>query len=107
MSHQVGQHLPAVAADALHAALRSAVVEFARSASLEISAHDERLIREPARLPAGKTVYVAHAPRVWLEDIARVAAQAPAADFTAAPHRVARRPASVRGWPANWIGRAA
>lgn len=80
----------------MHTPVRSAVIEFARSASLEIATHDERLIREPARLRAGMTVYVAHTPKAWPQHIARVAVHARAADFTAAPHRRAP-PASVRG----------
>ena len=88
MSHNAGRHQPAASSDEPLSTLRRAVVEFARSASTEISTHDARLLGELAlRLPAGMTVYVAHTPKASLEDVVRVALQAQAAGFTASPPR--------------------
>lgn len=72
--------------------LKSAVVTFARSASTEITTHDEKLL-EPLtrRLPAGTTMYVGHPPKSSVEDVVRVAIKVQAAGFTASPHLVARR----------------
>jgi methylenetetrahydrofolate reductase (NADPH) len=97
MSHNAGRHQPVASSDEPLSTLRRAVVEFARSASTEISTHDEHLLGELAlRLPAGMTVYVAHTPKASLEDVVRVALQAQAAGFTASPHLVARRLPSER-----------
>jgi methylenetetrahydrofolate reductase (NADPH) len=66
-------------------ALKRRIVEFARTASTEISPHDEELL--PAlvnKLPAGTTVYVAHTPK------------AQGLGFRASPHLVARRIESER-----------
>ncbi len=73
-------------------ALRRALVEFARSASTEISTHDETLLEDLARrLPAGMPVYVAHTPKASLEEVVRVAIKVQSVGFTASPHLVARR----------------
>ena len=79
------------------AAFKPRIVEFARSASTEISTHDEELL--PAlvnKLPAGTTVYVAHTPKATLDDVVRVAAKAQSLGFRASPHIVARRLESER-----------
>ncbi len=97
MSHDAAQYRPAASTDAPPSTLRSAVVEFARRASMEISTHDERLLGELVqRLPTGMRVYVAHPPKASLEDVVRVALHAQAAGFTASPHLVARRLPSER-----------
>ena len=97
MSYDTGQHRPAASTDVPPYTLRSAIAEFARSASTEISTHDERLVDELARrLPAGMSVYVAHTPKASLEDVVRVALHVQAAGFTASPHLVARRLPSER-----------
>jgi len=75
--------------------LRQGIIEFAGSASLEITANDRGL---PAslvgRLPAGTTLYVAHTPNARLEDVAEAACVVQGAGFNACPHLVARRIAS-------------
>ncbi len=72
--------------------LKRAVVAFARRASTEISAHDERLLEALGReLPAGITVYVGHPPKASVADVARVAIEVQAMGFVASPHLVARR----------------
>ena len=97
MSHDAAQYRPAASTDAPPSTLRSAVVEFARRASMEISTHDERLLGELVqRLPTGMRVYVAHPPKASLEDVVRVALHAQAAGFTVSPHLVARRLPSER-----------
>ena len=76
---------------------RHDVMSFARSASMEISPHDEALL--PAlvnRLPLGTTLYVAHPPKAALSDVIRVASKAQALGFRASPHILARRLASER-----------
>jgi methylenetetrahydrofolate reductase (NADPH) len=73
------------------------IVEFARTASTEISPHDAELL--PAlvhKLPAGTTVYVAHTPKATLDDVVRIAAKAQGLGFRASPHLVARRIESER-----------
>ena len=68
------------------------VLEFARSASTEISTHDEELLPVLAtRLPAGMAVYIAHTPKATLDDVVRVARKVQALGFRASPHIVARR----------------
>lgn len=72
--------------------LKSAVVAFARSASTEITTHDEKLLESLThRLPAGTTVYVGHPPKSSVEDVLRVAIKVQSSGFTASPHLVARR----------------
>jgi len=72
--------------------LKRAVIQFVRSASTEVSTHDEGLL--PAlinKLPAGTTVYIAHPPKASLADVVRVALKVEALGFRASPHIVARR----------------
>jgi methylenetetrahydrofolate reductase (NADH) len=72
--------------------LKSAVVAFARSASTEITTHDERLLGPLRdRLPAGTAMYVGHPPKSSFADVVRVAIKVQASGFTASPHLVARR----------------
>ncbi|HEX4023342.1 MAG TPA: hypothetical protein VHX52_01360 [Steroidobacteraceae bacterium] len=72
--------------------LKRGIVEFVRTASTEISTHDEgnlpALFRE---LAAGTTVYVAHTPKATLDEVVRVALKVQAAGLQASPHIVARR----------------
>lgn len=73
------------------ALLKQRVVDFAASASIEITPHDEQSLPELGRLlPAGATVYVAHTPKLELADVVRFSAQVEAAGFSASPHLVAR-----------------
>lgn len=72
--------------------LERAVAAFARRASTEISAHDEKLLEALGhRLPAGITVYVGHPPKTSVADVVRVAIKVQAMGFVASPHLVARR----------------
>ena len=72
--------------------LRQTIIEFARAASLEVSAGDAALVPELApHLQPGVVVYVAHTPKAALEDVVRTALAVQAAGFSACPHVVARR----------------
>lgn len=72
--------------------LKRRIVEFARSASTEVSTRDEDLVPALVKsLPAGTTVYVAHTPRATLDDVVSVALRVESAGFRASPHIVARR----------------
>ncbi|MBW4051414.1 MAG: methylenetetrahydrofolate reductase [Proteobacteria bacterium] len=72
--------------------LKRAVVAFARNASTEVSAHDEKLLEALAQqLPAGTPVYVAHTPKASIEDVVRVAIKVRSVGLTPSPHIVARR----------------
>ncbi len=74
------------------AELKDRIVQFARSASTEISTHDEPHLAELVRqLPPGTTVYVAHVPKASLGDVVRVAIKVQALGLNASPHIVARR----------------
>jgi methylenetetrahydrofolate reductase (NADPH) len=72
--------------------LKRSIVEFVRTASTEISTHDEgnlpALFRE---LAPGTTVYVAHTPKASLDEVVRIALRVQAAGLRASPHIVARR----------------
>ena len=77
--------------------MKSRVVEFARTASFEISTMDEKTLPELIGvLPKGTTIYVAHTPKASLDDVVRVAIQVQRAGFRASPHIVARRLESER-----------
>jgi methylenetetrahydrofolate reductase (NADPH) len=85
-------HAGAIAGDA---GLKQRIVEFAASASLEITSSDKGLPASLAgRLPAGTTLYVAHTPNATLADVAEAACIAESAGFRGCPHIVARRIAS-------------
>jgi methylenetetrahydrofolate reductase (NADPH) len=72
--------------------LKPAVIEFARSASTEISTMDEELLPQLAqRFLPGQVVYVAHTPKATLQDVVRVALKVQGLGFKASPHIVARR----------------
>jgi methylenetetrahydrofolate reductase (NADPH) len=74
------------------AALKRAIVDFARSASTEISTHDEDALPElAATLPAGTAVYVAHTPKANLAEVVTTAIKLQRLGLRASPHIVARR----------------
>jgi methylenetetrahydrofolate reductase (NADPH) len=77
--------------------LKQRIVHLARAATVEITPADEDLVEALAgKLPAGTLVYVAHTPRVTLQDVVRVAAKVEASGLRASPHIVARRVATAR-----------
>jgi methylenetetrahydrofolate reductase (NADH) len=74
------------------AALKRAVVDFARNSSTEISTHDENALPElAATLPAGTAIYVAHTPKATLAEVVGTAIKLQRLGFRASPHIVARR----------------
>jgi len=74
------------------AELARGIAEFARSASVEVTAGDAGLVPALAtQLPPDSVVYVAHTPKATLEDVVRTAVVVQAAGFLACPHIVARR----------------
>ena len=74
------------------AELARLVAEFARSASVEVTAGDAGLVATlAAELPPASVVYVAHTPKATIEDVVRTAVVVQAAGFAACPHIVARR----------------
>jgi len=74
------------------AALKSAIVDFVRNASTEISTHDEdSLPTLVSTLPPGTPVYVAHTPKATLNEVAQTAVKLQRLGFRASPHIVARR----------------
>jgi methylenetetrahydrofolate reductase (NADPH) len=74
------------------AALKRAIVDFARNCSTEISTHDEDALPElAATLPAGTAVYVAHTPKAKLAEVVDTAIKLQRLGFRASPHIVARR----------------
>ena len=74
------------------AALKRAIVDFARNSSTEISTHDEAALPElAATLPAGTAVYVAHTPKATLAQVVGAAIKLQRLGFRASPHIVARR----------------
>ena len=101
--------MSAVVTPTLDAAeLKHRIVQFARSASTEISTHDEPHLAELAReLPQGTTVYVAHVPKASLADVVRVAIKVQALGLTASPHIVARRLESLAALRSALSGLAA
>lgn len=73
------------------ASLRAQLVRFARRASIEITPDDAALLPQlVAVLPAGTTVYVAHTPKLGLDDVVRFAVRVQQAGFKASAHIVAR-----------------
>jgi len=77
----------AVAAD-----LRSQLLDFVGSASIEVTPHDKELLPALAgRIPRGTAVYVTHTPNTTIADVADVACAAESMGFRAYPHIVARR----------------
>jgi methylenetetrahydrofolate reductase (NADPH) len=73
-------------------ALKSAIVDFTRNFSTEISTHDDASLPELAStLPQGTPVYVAHTPKATLQEVAQTAIQLQRLGFRASPHLVARR----------------
>jgi methylenetetrahydrofolate reductase (NADPH) len=77
------------------AALKRAIVDFARNSSTEISTHDEDKLPELAStLPAGTAVYVAHTPKATLAEVVATAIKLQRLGLRASPHIVARRVAS-------------
>jgi methylenetetrahydrofolate reductase (NADPH) len=72
--------------------MNTAIADFIRQASTEISTHDEDLLPALADvLPVGTTLYVAHTPKASLDDVIRVSMRAKALGFRPSPHIVARR----------------
>jgi methylenetetrahydrofolate reductase (NADPH) len=79
------------------AALKSAIVDFVRNASTEISTHDEDALPTlVSTLPQGTPVYVAHTPKATLREVAQTAIKLQGLGFRASPHIVARRIESHR-----------
>jgi methylenetetrahydrofolate reductase (NADPH) len=73
-------------------ALKSAIVDFVRNASTEISTHDEDTLPTLASaLPPGTAVYVAHTPKATLNEVVQTAVKLQGLGFRASPHIVARR----------------
>lgn len=79
------------AAGASPASLRKELMQFAQHASIEITPHDAPFLPQLAGLlRAGTTVYVAHTPKLGLEDVVRFAVRVQQAGFKASAHIVAR-----------------
>ena len=77
------------------AALKRAIVDFARNSSTEVSTHDEDTLPELAStLPPGTVVYVAHTPTATLAEVVETAIKLQRLGFRASPHIAARRVAS-------------
>jgi methylenetetrahydrofolate reductase (NADPH) len=76
----------------VEADLKDRLIEFARSASIEITPHEKETLDSLAgRLPAGSAVYVTHTPSATVADVADVACAVESSGFRAYPHIVARR----------------
>lgn len=76
---------------------KAEIIEFARSASTEISSHDVTVLAHLSdSLARGTTIYVAHTPKATLEDVIQASIQVQALGFRATPHIVARRLVSER-----------
>ena len=72
--------------------LRRRIVQLADAASLELTAGAEApLAALAAELPPGTILYVAHPPKVTLEDVVRASLAVEGAGLRACPHLVARR----------------
>lgn len=88
------QSFSAVAA-ASPASLPEQLVQFAKHASIEITPDDAAFLPQlAALLPAATTVYVAHTPKLALDDVVRFAVRVQQAGFRASAHIVARALAS-------------
>lgn len=73
------------------ASLKQQLVEFAQAASIEITPDDVTHLPALGRiLPQGMTVYVAHTPKLTLDEVVAFSGQVQAAGFRASPHIVAR-----------------
>lgn len=77
---------------AIEADLRDRLIEFARSASIEITPQEKGTLGSlVGRLPAGTAVYITHTPNATVADVADVACAVESGGFRAYPHIVARR----------------
>ena len=73
------------------ASLKQQLACFARDASIEITPDDAAWLPQLRQLlPEGMTVYVAHTPKLTLEDVVRFSARVEEAGFRACAHVVAR-----------------
>ena len=81
-------------------ALRARIIDFVRTASMEITSHDTEIVGQIAELLLpGTSVFVAHTPRATLRNIFETAVRVEAAGLRATPHIAARRiesPAALR-----------
>ncbi len=72
--------------------LKTRIIDFVRTASIEVTPGDKV---QPAslagHLAAGSTLYVAHTPHVAVADVVDTAVALRSAGFAASPHIVARR----------------
>lgn len=74
------------------AALKARIVEFARTASMEVTPHDAHIVSQVAGLlPPGTSVFVAHTPKATLSDVVETAVRVEATGLRATPHIAARR----------------
>jgi methylenetetrahydrofolate reductase (NADPH) len=92
----IGENVVAVASAGsggiVEADLKDRLIEFARSASIEIRPHEkETLDSLVGRVPAGTAVYITHTPNATVADVADVACAVEGSGFRAYPHIVARR----------------
>jgi methylenetetrahydrofolate reductase (NADPH) len=72
--------------------LKDRIVEFVRSASIEMTPHDRGIIGElVGLLPASTTIYVTHIPNTAIADVVDAACAIEERGFRACPHIVARR----------------
>lgn len=90
-----GAALPARMPEPIRGDPKERVVEFVRTASLEITPHDQASVAELTGLvPPGTAVYVTHTPKASVRDVADTACHVESLGFRAFPHLVARRIAS-------------
>lgn len=76
----------------VEADLKDRVIEFARSASIEITPREKEMLHSlVGRLPVGTAVYITHTPNTTVADVADVAYAVESSGFRAYPHIVARR----------------
>ncbi len=76
----------------VEADLKDRLIEFARSASIEITPHEKGTLDSlVGRVPAGTAVYITHTPNATVADVADVACAVEGSGFLAYPHIVARR----------------
>ena len=72
--------------------LKSRVIDFVETASIEVTPHDgEVLASLVGGLPSGSSVYVTHTPNATIGDVAEIACAVERLGFRAFPHLVARR----------------
>jgi methylenetetrahydrofolate reductase (NADPH) len=85
-------------AGASPASLQNELMRFTQHASIEITPDDAPFLPQiAALLRAGTTVYVAHTPKLGLEDVVRFAVRVQRAGFKASAHIVARALKSEAG----------